>query len=61
MSGMEEAQKENELARREYNKENNNVTLSDNLGNVLAQLSKLQTEIETLKLQAEQQNEEASK
>ena len=61
MSGMEEAQKENELARREYNKENNNVTLSDNLGNVLAQLSKLQTEIETLKLQAEQENEQASK
>ena len=58
MSGMEEAQQENELARREYNKRNNNVTLSDNLGHVLAQLTQLQTEIETLKLQVEQQDEE---
>ncbi|MAA77876.1 MAG: potassium transporter [Deltaproteobacteria bacterium] len=58
MSGMEEAQQENELARREYNKQNNNVTLSDNLGSVLAQLAKLQTDIETLKLQAERQDEQ---
>lgn len=60
MSGMEEAQKENELARREYNRENNAVTMSDNLGGILAQLSKLQKDIESVKLKVEQSEENSS-
>ena len=57
MSGMEEAQKENELARREYNRENNMVTMSDSLGSILVHLEKLQTDIETVKLQIERKDE----
>jgi voltage-gated sodium channel len=55
MSGMEEAQKENELARREYNRENNETTMADNLGSVLSKLSVLQKELESLQLHAAQE------
>ena len=57
MSGMEEAQKENELARREYNRENNETTMADNLGSVLSKLAVLQKELESLQLHAAQQKE----
>ena len=51
MSGMEEAQKENDADRRE---EKNSLTLSDNLARVIAQLDALKDEIEALKQRSEQ-------
>lgn len=54
MNGMEEAQKENDFAQREYNRKNHETTLSDNIGSVLDHLEQLRTEIEALKLLAEQ-------
>jgi len=53
MSGMEEAQRENNLEQRQYNKEQNSVTLSDELGAVLTQLDTLKTRLEELQIQAE--------
>ena len=56
MNGMEEAQKENDLAQRKYNEQNNNVTLSDNIGEILTQLETLKANLEELQLHAEQTN-----
>ena len=56
MNGMEEAQKENDLAQRQYNEQNNTVTLSDNIGEILSQLDTLKANLEELQLHAEQTN-----
>ena len=58
MSGMEEAQKENNLEQRQYNKEQNKMTLSDELGAVLTQLETLKSRLEEMQIQADQKESE---
>ena len=57
MSGMEEAQKENDLAQREYNKENETLTMSDNVGAILTHVEQLQSELESLRIMLKQKEQ----
>ena len=50
MSGMTEAQKENDVAQREYNEKNNTLMISDNVGSILTHVEQLQSELEELHL-----------
>jgi len=58
MSGMEEAQKENNLEQRQYNKEQNSTTFSDELGAVLTQVENLKSRLEELQIQVTQTEDE---
>ena len=54
MNGMEEAQKENNLAQRHYNSSNQTTLLADNLGDVLRHLEKVKEELEELQIHTKQ-------